>query len=205
MAVGGKPYYLAGLLPALIGAGATPAEQWLARGRQRARRAVLIAVIAVSALAGAVISLPVLPARAAGLAVALNPDVGETIGWPQLAGTVAAVYHRLPGRPHAVILTQNYGEAGAIDRYGPALGLPSAYSGHNAFGVWGPPANGSSPVIAVGFDQGYLTSRLRGCTVAARIHNPVGISNQERGELVFTCQGPRLAWSREWPALLHLG
>ena len=205
MAVGGKPYYLAGLLPALIGAGATPAEQWLARGRQRARRAVLLVVIAVSALAGAIISLPVLPARDAGLVVALNPDVGETIGWPQLAGTVAAVYHQLPGQPHAVILTQNYGEAGAIDRYGPALGLPSAYSGHNAFGEWGPPPNGSSPVVAIGFDQGYLTSRMRGCTVAARIHNFAGISNQEQGKLVFICQGPRLPWSREWPALLHLG
>ena len=35
MATGGKPYYLAGLLPALIGAGAVAVDGWLERGRGR--------------------------------------------------------------------------------------------------------------------------------------------------------------------------
>jgi hypothetical protein len=40
VATGGKPYYMAGLLPALLGAGAVPVDRWLARGRVRARRAL---------------------------------------------------------------------------------------------------------------------------------------------------------------------
>ncbi len=44
------------------------------------------------------------------------------------------------GRSSVVLLTDNYGEAGAIDRFGPALGLPRAHSGHNAYALWGPAA-----------------------------------------------------------------
>jgi hypothetical protein len=54
----------------------------------------------------------------------------------------------------AVIFTFNYGEAGAIDRYGPGLGLTHAYSGHNAYGDWEPPPDGAAPVITVGLTLG---------------------------------------------------
>jgi hypothetical protein len=43
---------------------------------------------------------------------------------------------RLPDDPpgetlHTVVITSNYGEAGAIAQDGPALGLPQPSSGHN--------------------------------------------------------------------------
>ncbi|HEV7883382.1 MAG TPA: glycosyltransferase family 39 protein [Solirubrobacteraceae bacterium] len=200
MATGGKPYYLAGLLPVLLAAGALSVDGWL--GRHRIRRALLVAAIAVSAVVDAVIALPVLPAADAGPVVAANADVGETIGWPEFARTVAGVAGRLPRG--AVILTRNYGEAGAIDRYGPALGLGRAYSGHNAYGDWGPPPDGAGPVIAVGLHPAEA-AHLRGCRAAARIDNRAGIDNDERGTVVLVCSGPRRPWSREWPALRHLG
>jgi hypothetical protein len=205
MVTGGKPYYLAGLLPVLIAAGAVPADHWLSRGRRRARGTLLGAAVAVSAVAGVLISLPVLPARDSGPVIAMNPDVGETIGWPSLVAEVAAVRQRLPRSARVVILTENYGEAGAIDRYGPARGLPAAYSGHNAFGLWGPPPPGRTAVIAIGFDPGQLTERLRACTLAGRVSNPAGIRNDERGQPIDICRGPRGSWARQWPALRHLG
>jgi 4-amino-4-deoxy-L-arabinose transferase-like glycosyltransferase len=125
MATGGKPYYLAGLLPLLIGAGAVPAAAWLERGR--VRRVMTGVAIAVSTVAGLLIALPILPADEAGPIVAMNADVGETIGWPEFVRTIANVADALPaGNGQLVILTSNYGEAGAIDRYGPALALPRA-------------------------------------------------------------------------------
>ena len=127
MATGGKPYYLAGLLPVLLGAGAPVVDGWLDRGRATVRRRLLVGAVALSAAVSLVISLPILPAKDAGPVIDVNDDVGETIGWPDFARTVADVYRDLP--PEAVILTGDYGEAGAIDRYGPALGLPQAYSG----------------------------------------------------------------------------
>jgi len=152
-----------------------------------------------------VVALPVLPARDADVVVAVAGDVGETIGWPELVRSVADVARHTPGASGPVILTSNYGEAGAIDRFGPGLGLPHAYSGHNAYGDWGPPPDGATPVIAVGFDQAYVARKLRGCVLAARVENDAGIDNDEAGAAVFRCQGPRTSWSREWPALRHLG
>ncbi len=202
MASGGKPYYLGGLLPALIAAGAVQVDGWLGHGRLRLRRGLLVAAVAVSAAIDLTIALPVLPADRAGPAIAANADVGETIGWPELARTVANVRRRLPGAERVVILTRNYGEAGAIDRYGPALGLPHAYSGHNAYGDWGPPPDGSAPVIAVGDN---LAAHLSGCTIAARITNRAGVDNDEHGAPVTVCRGPRRSWSREWPELRRFG
>jgi 4-amino-4-deoxy-L-arabinose transferase-like glycosyltransferase len=205
MATGGKPYYLAGLLPALIGAGAVQVDGWLERGRRRVRKGALGAALAVSGVIGAVVAFPLLPADEADPVVAVNDDVGETIGWPELTRTVADVHRRLRGAGRAVILTANYGEAGAIERFGPALGLPPAYSGHNAYGDWGPPPEGSAPVIAVGLHPREMAAHLRDCVVAARVDNRAGVDNEEEGAPVMVCRGPRRPWSREWPALRHLG
>jgi 4-amino-4-deoxy-L-arabinose transferase-like glycosyltransferase len=205
MATGGKPYYLSGLLPLLLAAGTVPVDGWLERGRTRLRRTAFVAAIAASAVVGVVVALPVLPAVRAGLVIAVNEDVGETIGWPELAETVAGVHRRLPRPGRAVILTANYGEAGAIDRYGPALRLPRAYSGHNAYHDRGPPPEGGAPVIVVGAGPDQVASHLAGCIVAARIHNRAGVENAERGKPVTVCRGPRRSWSRQWPALRHLG
>lgn len=205
MAAGGKPYYLAGLLPALIGAGAVQVDRWLEHGRARIRTAVFVATVATSGVIGGIIALPVLPADRADPVIAVNEDVGETIGWPEFARTVADVYGEEPRAGSAVILTGTYGEAGAIDRYGPALGLPRAYSGHNAYGEWGPPPDGRAPVIAVGLHPRELAVHLRDCTVAARIDNGADVDNAEQGEPVMVCRGPQRPWSQEWPALRRFG
>jgi 4-amino-4-deoxy-L-arabinose transferase-like glycosyltransferase len=184
---GGKPYYLAGLLPLLLAAGAVALAEW--------RPAIPLVVL--SGVTAAVIALPVLPASDADLVLSLNEDVGETIGWPRLVETVASVHARAPS---AVILTSNYGEAGAIDRYGASHDLPRAYSGHNAYHEWGPPPDGSAPVVVVGRRP---LAHLRGCRVAARVDT--GVDNQEDGVPVSLCDGPRRPWSRAWPALRRLG
>jgi len=202
MASAGKPYYLAGLLPALLGAGAVAVDGWLDRGRRGLRRKLIGIALVGSAVVSTIIALPLVPADRAGQVVATNPDVGETIGWPRFTQTIADVYRHVPG---AVILTSNYGEAGAIDRYGPALGLPHAYSGHNAFGDWGPPPNGSAPVVAVGLDRSDIATTLRDCRLRARIDDGVGIDNDEQGAPVDVCRGPQRPWSAQWSAVKHLG
>lgn len=205
MATRGKPYYLAGLLPVLLSAGAVSIDEWLDRGRSRARFAVLATAVLASAVVDAVIALPVLPARDADVPVALNEDVGETIGWPRFARTVAGVYDELPSPHRAVILTGTYGEAGAIDRYRTGLGLPPAYSGHNAYGYWGPPPSGLAPVITIGLNPVDRAEHLRDCRFATRVDDGVGIDNDEQGTPIYVCAGPRRSWPVEWPGLRHLG
>lgn len=202
LVTGGKPYYLAGLFPVLLAAGAIQTDAWLARGARRARGTVLAAALGLSAMVSAIIALPVLPERSLGPVIAMNGDVGETIGWPQLVQTVASVYRR-QSQP-SVIFTANYGEAGAIDRFGGSLGLPSAYSGHNGFADWGPPLDRAGPVLVVGLSSTALVDDFERCHVAARIANAAGVDNDEHGEPVAVCRGTRAPWSQIWSRLRHL-
>ena len=203
LVAGGKPYYLAGMFPVLLAAGAIETDAWLASGSQRLRKTLLVAAIAMSALVSAVIALPILPERSLGPIIAVNGDVGETIGWPTLVRTVARVYRQDHPAPAPVIFTSNYGEAGAIDRFGAALGLPHAYSGHNGFADWGAPPDRAGPVVVVGLSSAELSGRFQGCRVAAHIGNPAGVDNQERGEPIDLCSGTDGPWSRIWRALRH--
>jgi hypothetical protein len=76
-------------------------------------------------------------------------------GWPELAEAVAAVHRALPAeeRARACVVTGNYGEAAALDLFGPALGLPPAISGHNSYHVWGPRGCDFSIAIVVGLPR----------------------------------------------------
>jgi 4-amino-4-deoxy-L-arabinose transferase-like glycosyltransferase len=205
--IGAKPYYTMGLLLALLGAGGVVAERWL-RDR-RGRRVVLGAAIAVSAVVAALITLPLVPAKDVHATPIpdINEDAIETIGWPTFAASVARVWNELPesARSTAVVYASNYGEAGAIARYGPALGIPRAYSGHNAFWRFGRPPDGARPVIVVGYHH---PESLRGdfsdCVLSARIDNGVDLDNEEQGAAIWTCASTADAWSTLWPRLRSL-
>ena len=64
----------------------------------------------------------------------------DQFGWEEMAAAVARIYHGLPAdiRPRTAIFGQNYGQAGAIDLFGPKYGLPPAISGHQNYFLWGP-------------------------------------------------------------------
>jgi energy-converting hydrogenase Eha subunit E len=209
LATGGKPYYLAAMFPLLIAAGARPVVAWARRGRQARRMGVLAAAVAVAALADALITLPIVPARQlhATPIVAIDYDVGETVAWPRYVNQIAAVYRLIPpgARARTIVLTRNYGEAGAIDRYGPEAGLPQAYSGHNAFWLWGPPPPRTSTVVAVGLPADLLARMFRSVTPAGRLDNGLGISDDEQHVRLWIASGPAESWSRLWPQLRRYG
>jgi hypothetical protein len=205
MLTGGKPYYLAGMFPVLFAAGAQPAVDWVARARQR--RARLLAAGLALSLLELPITLPVLPVSAVHDTpiVALNYDAGETIGWPAFVAEIDAVYRSLPAaqRATAIVLTSNYGEAGAVDRFGPADGLPAAYSGHNAFWYWGPPPASATTAVVVGYDRAQL-GFCRSVRLAAYLNNHEQVSDQEQGAPVWICQ-PGRSWVAIWPSQRYFG
>ncbi len=207
LVAGGKPYYLTGLYPLLLAAGGPPVVRWLRR-RSDARGWV-IGGLALSLLVNAVLMLPVLPVRALAVTpvVDINYDAGETVGWPAFAATVATVYAGLPpaDRDRAVLVTRNYGQAGAIDRFGPELGLPKAFSGHNAYFDWGPPPDTGGPVVLVGFDEAFLRTVFADVRQAATIDNGVGVDNDEQGTPVWVAREPRGPWAEIWPSFRRLG
>lgn len=130
VATSGKPYYLAGLYPVLCAAGGVWVER---RSPARSTRRYVAALVAAGVLA-VPFALPVLPITAVGDGVAaeINPEHRESYGWPELVDAVERV-----ARPGDVVVTTNYGEAGALDVLGDR-GL-AVYSGHNNYWWWGPP------------------------------------------------------------------
>ncbi len=211
--LGGKAYYPGAAYTFLLAAGCVPVERWLAARRPLAGRIRPAAVMAAAMLAGGVIAAPVtlsvLPARALHTVPLqkINYDLGEEIAWPKLVALVSREYHARPAaqRRQTTILTGNYGEAGAIERYGPGLGLPRAYSGANNFWLWGPPPAADTAAIAVNIDPAFLRREFRHVRLAATFWNGLGVSDDEQGAPVYVATGLRSAWAQAWPAFRSYG
>ena len=187
-------------------------RRYWARIRRRAFVALwhhLKAQVAVSAVIAAAITLPLVPVADvhATPIPEINEDASETIGWPTFTATVARVWNQLPPseRSRAIVYASNYGEAGAIARFGPKLGIPRPYSGHNAFWRFGRPPDGARPIIVVGYhDPASLHGSFNGCALSGRIDNGVALDNEEQGAPIWTCSTTTEPWSRLWPLLRSL-
>ncbi len=206
--LGGKAYYPGGVYTFLFAAGVAALERRLAARKPLAfgiHSAVRTGrVILVSGAIGALVAIPLLPARALHTVPLqkINYDLGEEIAWPEQVALVAREYDALPGplRRHTTILTGNYGEAGAIDRYGPGLGLPQVYSGANNFWLWGPPPTADSAAIAVNLDPAFLRHEFAHVRLVATFWNGLGVSDDEQGAQVFLATGLKSSWAQAWPA-----
>jgi 4-amino-4-deoxy-L-arabinose transferase-like glycosyltransferase len=204
-ATGGKPYYLAGLYPVLLAAGAAPVVRWVADRAPRTRGSLLGAALVLSLAVSAFLVLPLVPVdKLARTPVpSVYYDAGETVGWPELAVTVADVRDRIPPDQPTAVLTANYGEAGAVDRFLPQLA--PAYSGHNAYGTWGPPPEHVATLIVVGFPEQRVREWFGDVELAARVDNGVGLDNDEQNAPVWIGRRRRASWDVLWSQLVRLG
>jgi len=203
---GGKVYYPAGIYPVLLAAGARPTLSWMRRGRGRLRRVALALALVLSAMISVAIALPVTAIHDLHTR-GFEYDIGETVAWPTYVREIAVAWNRLPAslRAHAAILTSNYGEAGAVDRYGPALGIPAAYSGHMGFWYWGPPPSSATSVLGVGFDPGYLERFFSSVRLISRLDNHLQVNNDEQHAPLWLASGVRESWTHIWPQFKNLG
>ena len=201
VATGGKPYYTMGLVPAVLAASAPVVVRWARdAGRGRRRPALLAGVLAANLVIGSLAVLPWLPARDAQPLVAVNYDLGEQVGWPELVQTVTQASASLPAS--TVIVAGNYGEAGALSRARRAgAALPPVYSGHNGFAQWGLPPVSATTVLTVGIVRPDV---LSACRTVAHLRNRAGIENEENGQPVRVCRHSG-AWAADWERLRHLG
>ncbi|MDR3031537.1 MAG: MATE family efflux transporter [Kitasatospora sp.] len=192
---GGNFYYPMGWYPLLLGAGAARLAARWPTGRRRFT-ACAAAAAAVTLARGP----PLLPVSAYRHLTAVNPFNADSLGWPRLARQVADLERRHPG---ATLLAVNYGEAGALAHYGPALGLPTPYADHNGYSRFGHPAGTSATTIAVGYTPESLAPYWQSCTVADRIDNGRGVPAIEQGLPILVCTGQKYSWEELWPLLKH--
>jgi hypothetical protein len=202
--VGGKPYYAAGLYPVLYAAGWLRVAAWRAARGRPARPRLVLAAVALAALAPVPLLLPVVPVSAVDVVGQVNEDSLETIGWPRYVAQIEAARAALPAADQAevVVVTGNYGEAGAVARFAGPWADGRVFSGHNSWWFWGPPPGDGRVVLVVGEDPAWLAGRFASVTLAGRLDNGLGLDNEEQGQSVWLARDLRGGWA-DWRAWRH--
>jgi len=209
----GRSYYMAPAYVMLLAAGAVLEESWLRSVTAlpaRVMRVVTVAALAIGGIVAAAITLPIAPVNSKWWQVAnkIDSDFREEIGWPQLVSEVAGIYHAMPPaeRETTGILAGNYGEAGAINLYGPAYGLPRVISGINSFWAYGYPSPPPKTLIVVGLGEQYRKEYFQSCQLAGQITNPYGILNEETEHPeIYVCRNLRQSWPDFWKDFRYYG
>jgi hypothetical protein len=222
-----KPYFLPPAYPMLLAPGALTFER-LFQGRRAWLGPAYAGALALVGLLLAPLAMPILPPAAfvshygfltgvgnggAGqrTAGAFPQYLGDRFGWDTMTATVARVYAGLPvqERSHACIFTVNYGEAGALNLFGPRDHLPPAISGHNNYYFWGPGTCDGSVLIAVGILPQYPEGAIFAGSYAKVAHAATITCDycmgQENDIPVDVYTQPRFAsFARDvWPRLKH--
>lgn len=219
LALKGKSYYAGPIYPVLFGAGAPLLERVRHRVRGPLIRWGAVALVAGYGLALLPVGLPILPPRqmehylaAMNLELATRTNVGarerlpqdyaDMLNWEEQVRTVARVYEGLAveERERAVILASNYGEAGAIDFYGPRYGLPDAIAYTGTYWFFGPGELPGEVVIAHGFERDDLTDHFESVMPAAHVTHPYAVA-EERDLTLYVCRGPETTLQAIWPSL----
>lgn len=122
-------------------------------------------------------------------------------------GNVRAAGPVLSGTVHTGILAGNYGEGGALNLYGPALGLPHAMSLTNSFWYRGYDPRLPQTVILTGFRLEEGRKLFDSCIVAAKNTNPFGVENEESRDHpdILVCRNLRMPWPIYWARSRRFG
>lgn len=199
---GGKAYYPAPIYPLAYAAGSL----WLVSTVRSFRwRAIAVVAASVVILLLLPIGLPVIPAQNLPTWIwNARKDYSDMIGWPELTQQVTAVYQQLPAgeQQSAMILTENYGEAGALQFYG--RGLPTVVCPELTFFYWAPAQMNPSTLIIVGFPRDDVESFFGRVQQVGTVSNSLGIHNEEWGKAIWLVQQPRQSLSQAWPQLRSL-
>jgi len=205
-AMGSQPTYAFPMVATLFAIGCVPTVDWW-RGRAW-RPGFVGGLVALNAAISLVIALPVIPVAMLGRTPVpgINQAARDSVGWPTYVRQVADVYAALPPdqRGRAVLFATNYGEAGALERFGPDYALPPVFSGHNQLADEGRPPEGRDIAIVVGAEYDWTRQFFESCRVRGRLDNGVAVANEEQGMPIGVCTGPIGGWAAVWPQLSHM-
>lgn len=219
LALHGKDYYLAPVYPLMYAAGAVAWERWLARPGSRLGhwlRPALLAAVAATGLLLLPLGIPVLSIRnfsryqqalgmrptateAAQVHMKLPQDYADQFGWRRLVRAVAQVYKALPPaeRADTAIFGGSYGDAGAVDFFGPRYGLPRAISTHQNYWFWGPRQYTGSHLILLHWPRSAVAAHCASFSAGPVMDDPLAMA--EEHYTIWLCNGfhpPLPIW---WP------
>jgi hypothetical protein len=213
IATHGKDYYLFAVYPVMFAVGACVLSlripRWLV--------AVWLGLAAVQFAIALPVALPVMrpqrlafllnhshlrprPDEIAAIGAPLTQVFSDEMGWNELEKQVAAVYHALPeqDRQKAAIFASSYGDAAAIDFFGPADQLPPVIGGGNQYYLWGPRGADGSLMIVVNGNPDRWRTACDDLQVAGTFGVPLAMP-YERDRPILICRGLRRNLQQTWP------
>lgn len=214
LATQGRTYYLAPAFPMLIAAGSVALEAFLHGPRLGWLRPAYPALLLIGGILTAPLFLPLLPpeqyvdyTQALGIRTPKLENFQESdlpqifadrFGWPEMAKATAQVYNSLSPEEQAqvVIFGSSYGNAGAIDFYGPGLGLPGAYSGHQNYFYWPPDAQHGAVMIALGMNSYILSRYYNQVEAVGTVRNAHAMAYQNFP--IYLCRDPKGLLVENW-------
>ncbi len=227
----GKDYYSAPAYPILLAAGAVAVEQLLFRtveqqigGGRSDWRTVLKPVCFAWLTMGIALPLPLVlpllpldaflgyqshspfepkPTERSFVGTVLPQYYADEMPWQEQVAAVARVYHSLSREEQgkAAIFCDNYGQAGAIDFFGPRYGLPRAISGHQNYFFWGPRNYTGEIVILVGQPASDARKEFSSVEVAATLDIPYAYFYETRP--ILLCRGLKGNLQAIWPQVKY--
>ncbi|MGI4727673.1 MAG: ArnT family glycosyltransferase [Janthinobacterium lividum] len=172
----GKNYYLFGAYPMLFAAGGFGFEQ-LIKARYYTLRTFIVALFTLPNLVLLPLLLPVFSLQQT-LAVIkfdsqhisvmrfaitwedqkqhpLTQDYADMLGWEEMVAASAKIYNTLSAeeKAHTTIIADNYGEAGAFQRFGAKYHLPKVVCLNSSFALWASENLSAKTIIYVSDDK----------------------------------------------------
>ncbi|MGB8519004.1 MAG: glycosyltransferase family 39 protein [Candidatus Tumulicola sp.] len=216
VALGAKGYYVIGIYASLVAIGAVALERAAA-----AWRVALPSALLLTAAVALPLSLPILPvdgliaySQRLGLTGRggtpphlVQPVFAEEFGWERLARDVAAVYRSLPPRVRAetAVYADTYGDAGALDFYGPRFGLPPVISSQNSYYLWGTRGYDGRTMVAVGATRIDLLRAFYRHVTLVRTSSESYKWIVEGPAPIYLCRDPVAPLTTIWPHLRWYG
>jgi len=212
--LGGKNYYLSPIYPVLFAAGAVGFER-ITSVRFKWSRVVYGSLLVASIIILAPTVSPVLspegsiayqkklgiePPKAENQRTGPLPQYfADEFGWREMAEATARVYNSLSAdeRAQTAIFANNYGEAGAIDFFGPRLGLPKSICNHQSYWLWGPRDYNGSIVIVLGSDGSCDREHFQSVEAVGHVEHPY--SRRDEHFDIFLCRGFTGDLRQFWP------
>lgn len=214
----GKSYYMLPVYPMLFAGGGVVWEKWLEQKKYDRLIKIIFAVLLVAVgVVAAPIALPVLPPETFltyqklikfGLPKTevgrngLMPQLfGDRFGWGEMVESVAKVYESLntDEQKKVVIFAANYGEAGAIDLFGPKYGLPRAISPHQNYYLWGHGDRKGEVIIVLGKTRTDLEPVCGLIEEAGEVGNKYSMEGEHFK--IYICRNLKYSFWEFWPQL----
>lgn len=211
-----RPDRITAMYTVLVAAGGVAVGKIKRSSMQRSVVVLMVVMLVVGTVVSAPIFTPLLPPPVlkqylSALGLSFDIEIGkknepvpqwlaDRLGWRELAADVARVYHALPEaeQRNAIIVSTNYGEAGALELYGPEFGLPGVFATHNSYYLWGPPSDSVKTYIGVFLERRDLESKFE-TVIEAGVHTCEDCTRPQRRIPIYIARGPRFSVTAEWP------